>query len=62
MDWKNNKLIGIAAGILVLICVASILIPLIRANIQYKKKLQKDLEWMEYEKRRGAPEAMTEGQ
>ncbi|OHC03383.1 MAG: hypothetical protein A3H23_03325 [Planctomycetes bacterium RIFCSPLOWO2_12_FULL_40_19] len=55
MEWRDNKLIGIGAGIAFLICLAFMIIPFICRNIQQKKELEKAKQWMEYEKRRGGP-------
>lgn len=55
MEWRDNKLIGIGAGIALLLCLAFMIIPFIGRNIQQKKELEKAKQWMEYEKRRGGP-------
>ena len=51
MEWRKNKWVGIAAGIVSLICIALALYPFIKNSIEVKKARKEGLEWMEQERK-----------
>ena len=53
MTWKKNKLVGITAAIIALICIAIVLIPFIQRSREDRKFLKEALEWAEKERSEG---------
>jgi len=50
MEWRKNKWVGIAAGIVSLICIALALYPFIKRWKEIKKAEKEAKEWMEKER------------
>lgn len=62
MDWKHNKLVGLAAILLTLISAAWLITGAVSERTRDQAAVQRGLEWQEYERQLGRPPTKAEAE